>query len=200
MCKLKKLSNDKKRPGGEEDEQQGEGEEGAEPVEEEGPAWAEGGGKTAAAAAAAGAAASAKGKGKGKAAPPAGLVPVSRPKPNPKAGKLAAMVPNKKKADAKKYKLLKAAQRAARRAGAKGAAVPADLVDLGNPGPDVAAAYVKKKAEPSIVRAAKKVCVCAGCLTPRDFRPRYPSAFMLTCCKCVGAPGGEGEAADGGQG
>ena len=149
VCKLKKLSNDKKRPGGdaEGEEDADEGEEGG---EEEGaaPAWAEDGG-----------AAKARAKGPASAKKPSEVtvVPVSRPKSNPKA------VPAGKAAVAAAARGGKNQASASVAAGGKvTGALPRDF---GNPGPgDILGAgddedkpARKTKAEPSIVRAAKRV-------------------------------------------
>jgi hypothetical protein len=161
VCKLKKLSNDKKRPGGnaEEDEEEDEGE-GEEEEKEDGlaPVWAEDGGAAKARAKA--------GQGAGKTKKPAPsegtVVPVSRPKSNPKTA-----------AGAKSLGAGSAKQPAAGTGKAAGfvgrgkTEPPAGLPrDLGNPGPgdilggddgDGERPDRKPKAEPSIVRAAKRV-------------------------------------------
>jgi len=135
VCKLKKLSNDKKslRGQNEQDDAESAEEEGEEEDEDsDGPPWAQAGGIKAPAR-------RVKNNKGGSVPPPSDFskVPVSRPKLNPKANRQ------------------KQQQQGSGRGPREPVAAP---VDLGNPGPDdVVDVPVKKKAEPSIVRAAKKV-------------------------------------------
>lgn len=141
MCKLKKLSNDKRSPKGgvEEDEPDVAEGEAEEKEENEGPAWAEDG--------LAGPRAVPAGRARGTKHTPSrtapslsgsSKVPVSRPKLNPNVAK-------RNQSSGKFH--------------GKPDAGP---LDLGNPGPnDVADVPLKKKTEPGIVRTAKKVCPCS---------------------------------------